>query len=97
MSDFEKGNVMKEENTVVIELTLQERDLIIDHTLANDDLLNPLESAIVEGNKMKFVYTLDDLDDLLGYIAAEANHTENKKLEKQLDALYDKLAKYEKT
>lgn len=96
MSDIEKKNFMEEEKTVVIELTLQERDLIINHTLADDDLLYPLESAIIEGNKIKFAYTLDDLDDLLGYIAAEANHTENKKLEKQLDAVYDKLAKYEK-
>jgi hypothetical protein len=30
-------------------------------------------------------------NDLLGYIAAEANHTKSKKLQKELDALYDRL------
>ena len=36
-------------------------------------------------------YTLDDLDELLGYVAAEANHATNKKLRKELDALYGRL------
>ena len=85
---------MKEEDTVVIELTLQERDLIIDHIFVSDALLSPLKLAIVEGNNIKFKYTLEDLNELLGFIAAEANHTENKKLQKQLDDLYDKLTQY---
>ena len=32
-------------------------------------------------------YTLDDLDELLGFVAAEANHATDKKLRKELDAL----------
>lgn len=35
--------------------------------------------------------SLEDLDDLRGYLAAEANHTKDKKLEKRLDALWAKL------
>jgi hypothetical protein len=36
-------------------------------------------------------YTLDDLDELLGHVAAEANHSKSKKLGKELDALYARL------
>ena len=38
-------------------------------------------------------FTLDELDDLLGCIAAEANHTKSSKLERELDALYGRLQK----
>lgn len=36
-------------------------------------------------------YTLDDLEDILGYVAAEANHTKNSRHRAQLDDLYDRL------
>ncbi len=35
--------------------------------------------------------TLDDLDDLGGYVAAEANHTTDKKLRKKLDAIFFRI------
>ena len=34
--------------------------------------------------------TVDDLDDLSGYIAAEANHTEDTTLRRKLDRVFDK-------
>jgi hypothetical protein len=36
---------------------------------------------------------LDEWDDFDGYIAAEANHTDNKKLGKKLDTIFDKIQK----
>jgi hypothetical protein len=36
-------------------------------------------------------YTLDDLDELLGFVAAEANHSTDKKLRKELEALYARV------
>lgn len=36
-------------------------------------------------------YTLDDLEDILGHIAAEANHTDDRKLRDRLDTLYERL------
>jgi hypothetical protein len=35
--------------------------------------------------------TLDDLADLGGYVAAEANHTTDKKVRKKLDAIFSKI------
>ncbi|MEA3285955.1 MAG: hypothetical protein U9Q77_01080, partial [Candidatus Marinimicrobia bacterium] len=40
-------------------------------------------------------YTIDDLEDVLAFIAAKANHAENKKLEGELDQLYDRLSTIE--
>jgi hypothetical protein len=37
-------------------------------------------------------YTLDDLDALLGFVAAEANHIKDRKLEKQLRAIFARLS-----
>jgi hypothetical protein len=36
-------------------------------------------------------FTLDELEDLLGCIAAEANHTPNRQYETELDSLYERL------
>jgi hypothetical protein len=78
---------------VEVLFTLAERDLIVEHTFAGPDLTDRLQLATVKGTKLAVKYTLDDLDELLGYIAAEANHSENKKLEKQLDKMWGRLKK----
>jgi hypothetical protein len=39
----------------------------------------------------QILLTLDDLEDLGGYVAAEANHTTDKKLRKKLDAIFSKI------
>jgi hypothetical protein len=36
-------------------------------------------------------FTLDDLDELRGYIAATANHCNDRKLRRELDALFARL------
>jgi len=37
-------------------------------------------------------YTLDELDDLAGSVAFEANHAKERKLRKEWDAIYVKIA-----
>ncbi len=37
------------------------------------------------------MYTLDDLDELLGCVAAEANHSKEKNVQKELYELFDRL------
>ena len=78
-----------------IKLTIEERDLILNQTFAGDDLTERLNEAMADGKQIKVTYTLDELEDLAGFIAAEANHAEDKKLEKKLDALYDKISDIE--
>lgn len=74
---------------VELSLTPRDRALVCDHTLADDALLAPLRLAEVRGAKLVVRYTLDDLDELLGYIAAEANHAENAQIAKRLQRVYE--------
>ena len=49
---------------------------------------------MVDGDGVRVLMTLDDIDDLMGYVAAAANHSKTKKLQKELDRLADKLQGY---
>ena len=80
-------------NEIEIKFTPQERDLIIGHTFADPGLTKRLKIAEIKGKHLIAKYSIHDLDDLLGFIAAEANHTVDKKLEKKLDKLFDKLTR----
>ena len=76
-----------------VELSFSPRDveLVRENTFADPEYVQRLKPAPGSGGHLMGKFTLDDLDDLLGYIAAEANHTKSKKLQKDLDALYDRL------
>ncbi len=41
--------------------------------------------------------SLDEIEDIQGYAAAEANHTKNSKRRNELDRLFDKLQEYLET
>jgi len=77
---------------VVLERSDPERDLILKHTFADDELTNRLRIVPRPGEPPVYRFTLDDLDELAGYVAAEANHAKVKKLEKELRRLYAQLA-----
>ena len=76
---------------VPIKLSVGERELIIEHTFAGPDLTDRLAAAVPVRSKITVHYTLSELEDLQGYIAAEANHAKNRKLQRQLDKLYDRI------
>ena len=71
-----------------VKLTLRERDLIRDETFYDPDFG---KFSVVEGKEIRIELSLDDIEEIQGYVAAEANHTKNSKLEKELDRLFDKL------
>lgn len=74
-----------------VQLTTRERDLILDETLCDPGVL---KIAIVADKSIKVNWSLDEIEDVQGYVAAEANHTNDKKLERELDKLSDKLQVY---
>ena len=74
-------------------LTLAQRDLIVEHTMAGPDLTDALTIAEIKNSKIIIHYTLDDLDELAGHVAAEANHTKDKKLQKHLDVVFALVTK----
>jgi len=81
-----------DQDEIVVKFTAAERDLIINDTFAGPDLTKRFETAEIKGKHLIVKYSLDELEDLSGYIAAEANHTEDKKLEKKLDRLFMRLS-----
>ena len=76
---------------VPVAFTARERGLVIDHSFAGLELTEPLEAARLTRGKLVVCYSIDDLDELLGHVAAEANHCKNKSLRKELDALFARL------
>lgn len=86
-----KTRRIKADERVPITFTARERVLLLDHTFADGEVIESLEAARETRGRCVVRYTLDDLDELLGYVAAEANHSKSKKLQAELDALYDRL------
>ncbi len=74
-----------------VRLSLHERDLIRDRTFCNPDFAR---FAVVDGTGIRIEMSLDDIEEIQGYVAAEANHTKDSKLQKELDRLFDKLQVY---
>jgi hypothetical protein len=73
-----------------LDLTPAERKAILDHLT----LLPPEYEAMLKKvhPDQPLLLTLDELEDFSGYVAAEANHTNKKKLETVLGAVYEKMA-----
>ena len=83
-----KKNRIRPNEKVPIELNDRERELILKHTFAGDELTGRLRIVRKQGESQAVGFTLDDLDELAGYVVAEANHAKNKKLQKELHQLY---------
>jgi len=79
------------DSAVEVLFTPRERDLVLEHTFAGANLTERLKLARVAGAKLAVRYTLDDLDELIGYVAAEANHTEDTATQGELDALFERI------
>jgi len=97
-SVIQTGRLPRKERTLVgpedripLPLGARDRELIVEHSFADVDLTERLRLDPETGKTQVFYYTLDELDDLIGCVAAEANHAENK-AEKEWDALYDRMA-----
>jgi hypothetical protein len=72
-----------------LKLTATERKLILNDLICLDDDYAKVIGDTPADQPVQF--TLEDWDDLGGYIAAEANHAEDKKTGKILDAIFNKV------
>jgi len=82
---------IKRGQKVEVSFSPRERVLVLEHTSAGPELTTALRRAQLESGKYMVRYTLDDLDELLGFVAAEANHATDKRLRKELDGLYERV------
>ena len=74
---------------VPLKLTATERKLVLEDLMCLDEDYERIIQGTPSGKPV--MMTPDDLDDLGGYIAAEANHCDDKKKEKKLDAVFEKI------
>jgi hypothetical protein len=78
--------------TLPLELTDRERDLILKNSFAGEDLTRRLRVVPPPGQPAVVRHTLSELDDLAGFVASESNHAKNRKLRKEWEAIYVKIA-----
>jgi len=83
---------IRPDEKVPLELNDRDRELILKHSLADEELTNRLRVVPPPGEAPVYRFTLDELDELTGYIAAEANHAKDKKRQQEWDRLYAQLA-----
>ena len=81
---------------VTVRMTMRDRELLTEYSLGDPEYAERLHPAET-GKGLLGEYTLDDLEDMLGYVAAEANHTDDKKLRRELDALFDRLLRIQRS
>ena len=73
---------------IPVRLSLRERDLIREETFYDPNFAKQIEP---DKKGIRLELTLDDIEEIQGYVAAEANHCEDPKLQRELDHLFDKF------
>ena len=64
---------------------------ILEHTLVEPEAFR---LGRIKGDKITFTLSAEEIEYIQDYIAAEANHTKSKRVEKELDRLFDLLESY---
>lgn len=75
---------------IALKLTPEERELLLDKLIFVDDELEGQLRLVIAGSQ-EVQLTLEDLEDLAGCVAAEANHTKDRKLGKKLDRVFERI------
>ena len=88
---MEKKTMLACDTRLDVQLTLRERDVIRNKTFCDPDFarLAPVKNGLIT-----VPMTLGEIEEIQGYVAAEANHTKDRKLEKELDSLFSKFQYY---
>ena len=76
------------EARISVSLTERERELLRDETFADPEYADRFRES---GQGYVARFTAPELDDILGHVAAAANHARRAKLREELDALYGRL------
>ena len=62
---------------------------IQEHTFLDPDLVSG--GIVQDDGSFRFDWSLDEIEEIQGYIAASANHCEDRKLGKRLDRIFSKF------
>ena len=74
-----------------VRLSARERDLVVEKAFLDPEVERALQRASAVGSKLVVNLNLDDIDDLLGCVAAEANHCDDPRVHSVLDTVCDRL------
>ena len=75
-----------------IELSIDDRDLILQHVpLFYPGLKEKIGKKLARNRMISLEVSKSELSELIGCVAREANHTSNRKLERELDPLFEYL------
>ncbi len=83
---------VRPDELIPLELNDRERQLILEHSFADEELTGCLQVKPKPNAPPVYQFTLDDWEYVAGYVAAEANHSKDRKLQKEWDRLYARLA-----
>jgi LexA DNA binding domain len=75
-----------------VRLSTRERDLVVGRAFLEPEINVALRQAVPTGSRLVVNLDLDDIDDLLGCVSAEANHCDDGTVQRVLDAVGDRLA-----
>jgi hypothetical protein len=84
---------IKDTDAVGLKLLPEERQMLLDLPLLDDEISDRLEHTPAGESQVKLA--LDELDLLAGEIAGHANHTKDRKLGKKLDAICQRIERLE--
>ena len=82
---------MNTRNKHSVVITAYEYSVLSENSLISMACTWQLKSAIEHGDEVELLMTLSELTDLIGYVAAEANHARSKRQSEDLNAICDYL------
>jgi len=78
---------------LAVKLSAGERDVTVEKAFLDPEIATQLRHTAATGSTLVVNLNLDDIDDLLGCVAAEANHCDDGKARRVLHAVCDRLSR----
>lgn len=72
-------------------ITAYDYDILNQNSIISMTCASQLKSAIKHDKEVELLMTVSELTDLIGYVAAEANHARSKKQSRDLNMICDYL------
>lgn len=82
---------MRPRQTIRVPFSAAERDLLIEFDYPVGDLTDLLKQASARNGVVVVRMDSFELESLLGFVAGEANHTDEPGLERRLDEIFERL------
>jgi repressor LexA len=80
---------------IPLRLSVPERDLVVARAFLDPEMESRLRGAALAGTRLVVDLTLDDIDELAGCVAAEANHCKDARVRRVLDGVFERLKNIE--